>query len=103
RVHFDRPLPETADPKTGVVGHHIKAVWFKRVRGRWYVGFQLPAPVREHRNGLGKGAVGVDWGTSVLAALSTGEMVDNPRPGEALAKDLRRAQRAVARKRKGSK
>lgn len=103
RVHMDRNLPEIPDAETGELEPSIKGVWFKRVGQRWYCGFQVEILPRADRNGLGKGAVGVDWGTSVLAALSTGEMVHNPRHGEALAADLTRAQRAVARKRKGSK
>lgn len=39
----------------------------------------------------------------MLAALSSGEEIDNPRPGEDGAKVLRRAQRALARKKQGSK
>lgn len=93
RVHVDRPLPS----------HDIKNVWFKREGVTWYVGFQVAAPVRADRVGLGNSPIGVDWGTSVLAALSSGEMVPNPRHGEALANDLARAQRAVARKSRGSK
>ena len=103
RVHMDRPPPETPHEKTGEMGVWIKNVWFKREGKIWYVGFQLPVPVRQSRSGLGNGAIGVDWGTYVLAALSSGEMVPNPRHGEALAKDLARAQRAVARKQRGSK
>lgn len=103
RVHLDRPLPVVADPETGELRTVIKGVWFKRDGGIWYCGFQAETPCRTHRAGLGAGEVGVDWGTSVLAALSTGEMIANPRPGEALAKNVARAQRAVARKRKGSK
>lgn len=109
RVHFDRPLPTIVDSETGEAAPSIKNVWFKgdmrRTRGfnRWYVGFQVEVMPRADRAGLGTGAIGVDWGTSVLAALSSGEMVPNPRPGEALAKDLARAQRAVSRKQRGSK
>ena len=103
RVRLDRPLPEI-DGKTV-----IKGVWFKgdtrRRRGfvRWHAGFQCETPVRASRDGLGRGDIGVDWGTSVLAALSTGEMIQNPRHGEALAKEYARTQRSVARKKKGSK
>lgn len=110
RVHFDRPLPGGSasgvggqPPEGGSPAPLIKGVWFKREGVRWYVGFQVEAPVREDRHGLGKGEIGVDWGTSVLAALSTGETIPNPRHGEALAADLKRAQRAVARKKKGSR
>lgn len=123
RVYLDRPLPEVADPETGEMRSVIKGVWFKReglrlVRrqisglpnavvvaagNRWYVGLQCEVPVKTDRAGCGKGAIGVDWGTSVLAALSSGETIGNPRHGEQLAKELARAQRAVSRKKKGGR
>ena len=103
RFDQDRPLPEVADAETGELRVSIKNVWFKRAGHRWFVGYQVETPVRDNRRGMGDGEIGVDWGTSVLAALSTGEMIPNPRPGEALAADVTRAQRAVARKRKGSR
>jgi putative transposase len=102
RLFVDRPLPKVRHPDTGELVTDIRNVWFKREGKRWFVGFQAATPVREDRRGLGTGETGVDWGTSVLAALSSGETVPNPRHGEALAAELRRAQRAVARTRKGS-
>ena len=99
RVHLDRPLPTVGEDKQT----SIKGVWFKRAGRRWYVGFQCEVEPRATRDGLGSGAIGVDWGTSVLAALSSGELVANPRPGEALAKQHARIQRSVSRKKKGSK
>jgi IS605 OrfB family transposase len=47
-------------------------------------------------------AVGVDLGLSSFAALSTGEKVDNPHWLRQREKALRRSQRNMARKRKGS-
>jgi putative transposase len=48
-------------------------------------------------------AVGVDLGLSSFAALSTGEKVDNPRWLRQREKALRRSQRNLARKRRGSR
>jgi transposase len=107
RFMQDRPLPQIVDPETGEFVTSIKGVSFKAEDrcsehvSRWYVGFQVEvqrAPARTK----GK-TVGVDWGTSVLAALSTGEMIGNPRFGEQSAKALTRVQRRVARGVKGSK
>src|SRR5262249_10313763 len=68
---------------------------------RWFVGFQAEVLPSEPR---AKGQViGVDWGTSVLAALSTGEALPNPRFAETAAKALARGQRRVARRKKGSR
>lgn len=73
-----------------------------RAAGRWYVSFtvevdrEVPAPPRGD-------AVGVDLGVANLAVLSTGEKVANPRHlGRALRK-LRKASRAYARTRPGSR
>lgn len=93
------PKPLFSDPKGG---GNWKGIWFKREGERWSVGFQCEVPIKP-RVGCGSKPVGVDWGTSMLAALSTDETIPNPRPGEALAKAHKRAQRAVSRKRKGSK
>ena len=92
RVFVDRALPS----------HQIKNIWFKREGRRWFCGLQVEAPLQDHRRGCGQREVGADWGTSVLAALSTGEMIANPRPHEAALAALRRAQRKVARRKKGS-
>lgn len=98
RVNIDRPIPPGPSGKV-----EIKNIWFKRQRSKWYCGFQAETLPREDRKGLGERAVGVDWGTSVLAALSTGETIANPRHGEALQDELARRQRALSRKQRGSK
>lgn len=103
RVHMDRPLPVVADTTTGELAPAIKGLWIKREGRRWYCGIQVEVMERDGRDGLGTGDIGADWGTSVLAYLSSGEIIANPRHGEALAGDLARAQRAVSRKKRGSK
>lgn len=47
-------------------------------------------------------SVGIDFGVSRLATLSTGETVSNPKNGSRYARKLARAQRDLARKQKGS-
>lgn len=104
RVSLDRPMPTVTNPETGELVTNIKGIHFKRERSgrRWYVGFQVEAPVRNNRDGLGKGDIGADWGTSVLAHLSSGEIVPNPRHGEAMTDEVARAQRKLSRAKKGS-
>jgi putative transposase len=46
--------------------------------------------------------VGVDLGLTSLAVLSTGDVIENPRHLRCKARALARAQRALARKAKGS-
>jgi putative transposase len=50
----------------------------------------------------GDSVVGVDVGVKVLATLDTGEQIENPRPLKKAQKRLRRANRKLARRVKGS-
>ena len=78
----------------------IKTVTVRRRGGRWHVCFSVeyeaePLPVVE-------GEVGIDVGLEHFAALSTGDLVANPRWYRSAQRRLRRAQRKVARRVKGS-
>ncbi len=93
RLCYHRSIPE---------GAVIKHLVIKRENGRWYVCpmLELPGPVLAPREV--ESVVGVDVGLKNLLALSTGELVDNPRwMQESLAK-LRVTQRHVSRQVKGS-
>jgi putative transposase len=74
----------------------------RRARG-WRVqlvvddGSAVPSPCKP------KTTVGVDVGLISFATLSTGQKIPNPRFGEKLAPKLRRAQRSLSRKKRGSK
>ncbi|MER7134483.1 RNA-guided endonuclease InsQ/TnpB family protein [Streptosporangium saharense] len=91
-IVWSRPLPEDAEPSTVTVS--------KDAAGRWFVSLLVeekiaPLPPVER-------AVGVDMGLTVLATLSTGEKIANPRHERRDRRKLARAQRALARKEKGS-
>ncbi len=82
-----------------VVGK-IKTVTVKREGARWYVCFVaecepsvLPSCTQ---------SVGVDVGISAFATLSNGLKIENPRHYNASQARLRRAQRKVSRRKKGS-
>ncbi|MEO1133444.1 MAG: RNA-guided endonuclease TnpB family protein [Cyanobacteria bacterium J06639_1] len=68
--------------------------------GKWHVSLL----VDEHIEPLPESprTVGIDLGITSLVTLSTGEKVANPRGFEAKYRKLRRAQKALARKQKGS-
>lgn len=70
--------------------------------GRWFVSLtaetQDPIPQSESQ-----AAVGVDLGISALATLSTGEIILGPRPHRALNLRLRRLNKSLHRKVKGSR
>jgi putative transposase len=78
----------------------IKTVTIKREAGKYYAVFSvecaakpLPASVK---------AVGVDVGLSAFATLSDGTEIENPRYFKNAQAKLRRAQRKVARRKRGS-
>jgi putative transposase len=78
----------------------VKTVTICRRAGRWHVCFAVTyeaEPLPELATG-----VGVDVGLEHFAALSTGEMIANPRWLRRGQAKLRRIQRRVARRRKGS-
>lgn len=78
----------------------VKTLTIKREAGRWFALFSVeaqPRPLAFNPN-----AVGVDVGLSSFATLSTGEKIQNPRWFRAAQSKLRRLQRRVARRKKGS-
>ena len=78
----------------------IKTVTVRRYAGRWHVCFSVdyePQPLPQI-----DAEVGIDVGLEHFAALSTGDLIPNPRWYKSAQKRLRRAQRKVARRVKGS-
>ena len=72
----------------------------KRPSGRYYVSFVCEAePVYLPRTAK---MVGIDFGVTTLAALSTGEKVDNPKCLQHNSKLLKKAQQFASRKKAGS-
>lgn len=93
RMCFHRAIPVEASIKHTVV---------KQVGERWYVCLMLELPDPEKRLLQTGNQIGVDVGLRSLAALSTGELIENPRwLQESLAK-LRRLQRHASRQVQGS-
>ncbi|GAA3171312.1 RNA-guided endonuclease TnpB family protein [Nonomuraea salmonea] len=91
-IVLSRPLPEGARPSTVTVS--------RDGAGRWFVSLLveekiIPLPPAGR-------SVGVDAGITALATLSTGEKIVNPRHERADRRRLAKAQRALARKEKGS-
>ncbi|MDE0206702.1 MAG: transposase [Candidatus Tectomicrobia bacterium] len=82
------------------VAGKVKTVTVRRRAGRWHVCFSVecesePLPVVETE-------VGIDMGLEHFAALSTGDLIANPRWYKSAQRRLRRAQRKVARRVRGS-
>lgn len=68
----------------------------------WYLAVQVELLEDYQRERTGAETVGVDLGVTTAATLSTGEKIDGPKPLKAHLKRLKRAQRRVGRKQKGS-
>jgi putative transposase len=84
-------------PTTGVKGLSAPV---SAGAGQWYVSLQVE-PDQAVPVNAGP-VVGVDLGVTTLATLSEGTAIPNPTPLQRRLKKLKRLQRAVARKRKGS-
>ncbi len=101
RVHISKLGPVKFHEYRPLKGKVLDVIVRREATGRWYVVFQVDlgaAPLAVEP----RSTVGIDVGLRTLAALSTGEMVENPRHGEAAARQLAARQRDLARKRKGS-
>ncbi len=80
----------------------IMSATISRVAGRWLVSVTVDTADPPKRPAENQGVVGVDLGVSMLATLSTGEVVPGPKPHRTLNARLRRLSRSLSRKQKGS-
>jgi len=92
-IRFHRPLPKDCKPSSVTI--------IKDSANRYFVSILVtedikPLPVTPKM-------VGLDLGLKSMVALSTGESVGNPRYFAAYEKKLAKAQRKLAKKKKGSK
>lgn len=71
--------------------------------GRWFVSFTCEVERQPGRPRFPERVVGVDVGVRHLAVLSTGEVWPNPRPLEKALRKLARWNRALSRRRRGSR
>lgn len=91
KVRLSRPLPDGAIAKNCVL---------RRKNGKWsaIIAFEAPSqPLPATTD-----ATGIDVGIASFAALSDGTFISNPRIYESAQKALRKAQRKVARRKRGS-
>jgi putative transposase len=83
-------------------GAKLGAVVISRKTGKWFACFQIELPDAEPMK-RPFAPIGIDLGLTSLVALSTGETVPTPQCTKNAAKALRKAQRAVARKKRHSR
>jgi putative transposase len=89
-LRLDRPL----------VGEQ-RSITISRRAGAWYASIWCLSDHSEAGTAA-PSSVGIDRGITVFAALSTGELIVGPNVGRKAAQALAKAQRALARKQKGS-
>lgn len=93
-IRWSRQIPSDCEPSTATVRLHPS--------GRWHISIRfndltsLPLPVVDKQ-------IGIDLGISSLLITSDGDKVSNPRHLKQHYRRLRRAQKSLSRKQKGSK
>lgn len=93
-IRWSRQLPAGVEPSTVTVRLNPAGQWYVSLRFDDSRDLTLVPAVQ---------SVGLDAGISSLVTLSTGEKVTNPRHFNRHHKRLRRAQKALSRKQKGSR
>ena len=91
-VRWSRELPEGAEPSTITVKLSPS--------GRWTVSMLVDVEIPAWPESPNQ--VGLDLGITSLMALSNGEKIANPKTFKAKRRKLRKAQKALSRKKKGS-
>jgi putative transposase len=92
-IRWSRLLPKGVEPSTITVK--------LSPAGRWTVSLLVDVEIETLPESPNQ--VGLDQGITSLIALSTGEKISNPKAFQAKRRKLRKAQKALSRKQKGSK
>lgn len=93
-IRWSRQLPEGCEPSTVTVRLNPA--------GQWYISLRFDDP-RDLQLKPVDQSVGLDAGITSLVTLSTGEKIANPKHFDRHHKRLRKAQKALSRKEKGSR
>jgi hypothetical protein len=93
-IKWSRELPKGCEPTTITVRLEPS--------GRWFVSLRIDDPTDETMQPVDS-AVGLDVGVSSLVTLSTGEKIANPKSFDKYYQKLKRAQKSLSRKYKGSR
>jgi putative transposase len=81
----------------------IMSATISREADRWFLSVTVQhLDMRSVTEAIGNGIIGVDLGISALATLSSGEVIEGPKPLKAALKQLQLAGRSLSRKVKGS-
>jgi putative transposase len=93
RVRLHRPIPD---------GSNIKSCTFTKTGRHWFIAMQVDAPVAVSHS-KPESVIGLDAGIEHLVTTSDGLHIPNHRPRSRREREMRIAQRALARCRRGSK
>jgi putative transposase len=92
-IRWSRQLPKGCEPSTLTVSLDC--------RNRWHIALLVDNPNIQPLRAIDK-AIGLDMGITSLLVTSDGDKIVNPRHFEQLRKKLRKVQKALSRKQKGS-
>jgi putative transposase len=92
-IRWSRQLPKGCEPSTLTVSLDC--------RNRWHISLLVDNPNIQPLRAIDK-AIGLDLGITSLLVTSDGDKIVNPRHFEQLRKKLRKVQKALSRKQKGS-
>lgn len=76
----------------------VKSVAIKLHCGKWYAIFLVEVDDKPKPDVTQKPSVGIDFGLKSLAVLSSGEVIENPKPLQRSLKKMKRLQRRVSRR-----
>lgn len=96
RVHCMENITERVD------GAHVMRVTVGKRAGRWYAALTVERDDKPVSGVPKGGSVGVDLGVKTLATLSDGTVFDNPRLLKRAHRKLRKAQKTLSRRERGS-
>jgi len=91
-IHWSRELPQGSEPSTITVKLSPS--------GRWTASLLVDVEIEKLPESSNQ--IGLDLGITSLVALSTGEKISNPKNFKAKRRKLKKAQKALSRKQKGS-
>ncbi|MEA5512278.1 RNA-guided endonuclease TnpB family protein [Crocosphaera sp. UHCC 0190] len=93
-IRWSRQIPKGCEPSSVTVKMHPS--------GRWHISIRFDDPTRSPLP-KSDNAIGIDLGITSLIATSNGDKVVNPKQFKQHYRRLRRAQKNLSRKQKGSK
>lgn len=92
-------------PRVALSEGEARTLTIRRKNGKWYatIGIRYGDAVLSRNRVYTNRAVGIDVGSRFLLATSEGDLIPNPKPLKEAFEKLKKAQRKLSRKKKGSR